>query len=65
MTSTRGSIPGATGGMQLPDRDRTSGAGSGCCYSGGAPGTRPTRSTSPALGMGVSWPVSSKQRLAS
>ena len=31
----------------------TSGAGSGCCYSGGAAGTRPTRSTSAGLGMGV------------
>ena len=33
----------------------------GC--SGGAPGTRPTRSTSVGLGMGVSSPVSPKQRL--
>ena len=34
-------------------------------FSGGAPGTCPTRSTSAGLGMGVSWPVSSKRRLAS
>ena len=34
-------------------------------HSGGAPGTRPTRSTSAALWMGVTWPVSPKQRLAS
>ena len=44
MTSTRGSILGATAG-----------------YSGGAPGTRPTRSTSAGLWMGVTWPVSSKR----
>ena len=31
-------------------------------FSGGAPGTRPTRSASTGLGMGVTWPVSSKQR---
>ena len=33
--------------------------------SGGAPGTRPTRSASAGLGMCVTWPVSWKQRLAS
>ena len=30
-----------------------------------APGTRPTRSTSAGVGKGVTWPVSSKRRLAS
>ena len=29
------------------------------------PGTRPTKSTSAGLGSGVTWPVSSKRRLAS
>ncbi len=43
---------------------RTSGVTS-ASYSGGAPGTRPTKSTSAGLWMGMTWPVSSKQRLAS
>ena len=34
-------------------------------FSGGAPGKRPTRSTSAGLWMGVTWPVSSNRRLAS
>ena len=65
MTSTRGTLPGATGGMQLlaPRQDVVGWERLG--YSGGAPGTRPTRSTSAGRWMGVTWPVNSKQRLAS
>ena len=65
VTSTRGAIPIPHGWHAAP-RPRQDVVGwEPVGYSGGAPGTRPTRSTSPALGMGVSWPVSSKQRLAS
>ena len=64
VTSTRGAIPGPTGGMLLPARDRDVVGWEPVGCSGGAPGTRPTRSTSAGLGMGVSSPVTSKQRLA-
>ena len=50
--------------MQLPARDRdVVGWERLLLFSGGAPGTRPTKSTSAELWMGVSWPVSSKRRL--
>ena len=61
----RGTIRGATGGMQLPDRDRDVVGWEPVGCSGGAPGTRPTRSASAGLCMGVTWPVSSRRRLAS
>ena len=62
MTSSRGAIRGPTGGMQLPARDRDD-----VCWETpeARPERGPTRSTSAGLGMGVTWPVSPKQRLAS
>ena len=44
VTSTRGAIRGPTGGMHLPDRDRDVVGWEPVGCSGGAPGTRPTRS---------------------
>ena len=59
MTSTRRAIPAATGGMQLPARDRDV---VGWETPEARPERGPTRSTSAGLGMGVTWPVSAKWR---